>query len=149
MVLGGISILLCLLDPLSAGMLISLAVSANGIVEWRAAGRLRVLQGDAVDVLAVNQIALGLEIGAYAVWRAQTIDVNMVDGILRQPLVASALELYPVDVVELLRERLPGVLRDGFLVAAGVAVLGCVIMTLYYRSRRKYVIRLAAPAAQA
>lgn len=146
-VLGAISILLGLLDPLSVGMVISIAVVANGIIEWRAAGRLRALDGSAVDVLAINQIALGGEIGAYAIWRSQTIDVNMIERALRQPMVVTVLELYPPDVVDLMREMLPALIRSGFLFGGVIAVLGCVVMAFYYRSRRKHVARLAMPAA--
>jgi len=147
-VAGAISVLLCVMSPVSVGMLISIAVLTNGVIEWRSSGRLRTLHGDAVDVLALNQISLGVEVGLYAVWRAKTFDVSTIESVLQQPMVVTALKAYPPDQVELVMEMLPSLVRGGFLIGGAVAVLGCLTMAMYYRSRRKHVVRLAFPAAR-
>lgn len=144
---GSLSVLVSLLHPLSVGMLISVLVLGNGVIEWRFARRLRELQPSAAGILALNQLALGFEIGLYALWRGFTFDGTVIEQALQQPMVQTVLDAYPPEQVEQALALLPPLIRGAFIGIGLIAALGCVIMAIYYRSRRKYAALLAAESS--
>lgn len=139
-VLGGIFALVGIRDPVSPGFLISAAVFLNGVIEWRGASALRALDEKAPGRLAINQVALGVELVIYAIWQSQVLDPEMIDQLMSSPMVAPALEFYPADVVLMVREMLPQFIRLFYNVVGVVAVLGCGGTAWYYRSRLRHLV---------
>jgi hypothetical protein len=145
--LAGASALFGLLHPLSAGFLISIAVVANGIYEWRWSKRLAALDARAPARLAWNQCALGLEIAVYSIWQYGTFDAEAIRRLLARPLVRPVLEMLEPEVTEMLSEMLPTVFRLFYAIIGVVALCGCGATAWYYRSRLAAVrvVRSAPP----
>jgi hypothetical protein len=137
--LGGLFALIGIMHPLSPGFLVSVAVFVNGIIEWRGARALRAFDMEAPDRLAINQVALGIELVVYAMWQTKVLSPEVLDAMLRGPLVAPVLEMYPPDMVIMLEEILPQLVRLFYFLVAVVAVIGCGATALYYRSRSRFL----------
>ncbi|BET67585.1 hypothetical protein ASA1KI_25030 [Opitutales bacterium ASA1] len=145
--LAGASALFGMLHPLSAGFLISIAVVANGVYEWRWSKRLAALDARAPLRLAWNQCALGLEIAVYSAWQYGTFDAEAIHRLLARPLVRPVLGMLEPEVGEMLLELLPTALRLFYGIVGVVALCGCGATAWYYRSRLAAVrvVRSAPP----
>lgn len=146
-VLGGIFAVVGIRDPISPGFFISVAVLVNGIIEWRGAASMRALDEKAPGRLAINQVALAVELVVYAVWQIRVFDPGLIDELLASPMVAPVLELYPADVVLMMREMLPQFVRLFYNLVGVVALVGCGGTAWYYRSRLRHLLvaKSAAP----
>lgn len=134
LVLGGLSLALSIRAPWSASAAISLAICINGWIERREARALKAFVPTAPLRLAINQIAIGLEIAAYAVWQARTLGPEELDALLARPLIAGLLERLPREVVAEMVTLLPGVIDTLYLIVGAGAFIGCVITAWYYRT---------------
>ena len=104
--LGALSLLVSLRAPVAASVAISAAVLVNGAVELRFGRRLAQRDPAAPRWLALNQLALGLEILAYAAIQSRAFGPEQIDNALRQPLVRQLIDaLDPEYVRELLDMR--------------------------------------------
>lgn len=144
LVLGGLSLLVSLAHPLSAGFAISAAVVVNGWLERRFARELARADLRAPSRLAVNQLALGLEIAAYGAWQAWTFSSDDIDRVLQRPVVARFLAVLDPAAVSQLVGELPEAVRTLYWTVGGLACLGCVVTAWYYHSRTRSVRLLAA-----
>lgn len=138
-VLGTLSALVGIRDPMSPGFLVSVAVLVIGIIEWRTGGALRALDEKAPDRLALNQAALGIVIAVYAVGQARAWNPANIAGLLDRGSLALVLELYPPAIAALLREKLPLWIPQFYYAVGIVAVLGCLWTAYFYRSRRRHL----------
>ncbi|MGH8016942.1 MAG: hypothetical protein ACREIA_01415 [Opitutaceae bacterium] len=136
-VLGGISFLFAVTNPLSAGFLISVAVVVNGFVEWRASRRLEALDRRAPGWLALNQLLLGLEIAAYSVWQTFHFEQAELEALLRRPSIKPWLQLFDPAALDVLLTALPGAIRLFYALVGVIAFLGCAATALYYLGKRK------------
>lgn len=143
-ILAGLSTLLNILHPLTAGFLISVLALANGAVEWRGAGNLRALRAEAPRLLSLNQLVLGAGIMGYAAWQAWTLQPDVVLRMLNQPGVRDLLEAFPSEQRQLLLQLLPTVVQGMYVIIGVVGGLGCGASAFYYATRRKYVDVVAA-----
>jgi hypothetical protein len=139
-VLGGIFAIVGIRDPISPGFFISVAVLVNGIIEWRGAAAMRALDEKAPGRLATNQVALAVELVVYAVWQIRVFDPEMIDQLLTGPMLAPVLELYPPDVVLMMRDMLPQFVRLFYNLVGVVALVGCGGTAWYYRSRLRHLL---------
>ena len=142
-VLGALSALIGIADPISPGFLVSVAVLVIGIVEWRAGAALRALDEKAPGRLAINQAALGIVIALYAFCQARTWSPATIDEILDRDSFALILDLYPPVIAALLREKLPLWIPQVYYGVGAVAALGCLWTASFYRSRRRHLAVLA------
>jgi hypothetical protein len=138
-VLAGLSTLLNALHPLTTHFAISLAILANGIIEWRLAGKLAVGKSQALRWMALNQLAIGLEILAYSAWRMHTFSSHEVLAILERPYFQPLLEMIPPEELEFIETQLPPLMRAVFALAGGLTALGCWAAAMYYLTRRKFM----------
>ena len=136
-VLGGISLVFAITNPLSAGFLVSVAVLANGLVEWRYARRLAALDPRAPGVLAINQLLLGLAIAVYSAWQVFTLDPAALGALLTRPPIKDLLQLFDPAFLELLITVFPETVRFLYAVVGAVALLGCAATAWYYSGRRR------------
>ena len=139
-VLGGIFSVVGIRNPVSPGFFISVAVLANGVIEWRGAKAMRALDEKAPARLAINQVALAVELVVYAIWQSQVLDPEMIDRLMAGPMVAPALDLYPADAVLMVREMLPRLVRLFYTLVGVVALVGCGGTAWYYRSRLRHLL---------
>jgi len=137
LVLGGLSLLVSLPRPLSAGFAISVAVVINGCIERRFGRRLAAYDPVAPSRLALNQIALGLEVLAYAAWQARAIGPEQLDAVLRRPLVAQVLAALDPEVVRQMLEQLPAAVGVVYWIVGAGTLLGCAATAVYYFSRSR------------
>lgn len=143
LVLGGLSMLVSITRPLSAGFAISVAVIVNGWVERRMVRRLAAHDRAAPARLAFNQLALGLEVLAYAAWQAHALGPEQIDAVLRRPLIAQFLAALEPGVLGPVLEALPAALRIVYLVVGAGTFLGCAATAGYYLSRSRALRQLA------
>jgi hypothetical protein len=143
-VLGGLSALLNVMDPLTASFIVSVAVVANGVLERRFAAGLERREPAAAGRLAANQGALGMEVVVYSLWQARGITPDAVRAYLADPNLSVLLEMYPSDQVQALVDTLPALIQAFYALVAGVAVVGCALTALFYLSRRKHLAVLGA-----
>lgn len=141
-VLGAISMLLSIRHPLSPSFLVSVAVLVIGIIEWRAGQALRALDEKAPGRLAINQMALGVAIAIYAMYKGLSFDPSMVDDLLDRETIAPLLDLYPPDVVSSVRDMLPRLVPLMYYFIGAVAMLGAWATARFYRSRLQHVVAL-------
>lgn len=150
--LGLLSALVSARHPVSAGFAISVAVVANGVIELREAARLRRHDPRAPRRMALNQLALGLEIAAYSAWQVYAVTPEMVQQLLARPMVAGVLELVEPAVLEAVVALVPPMIRLLYLIVGFVAVAGCGAVAWFYRSRSRHLAALAgreaAPSAE-
>lgn len=144
--LAGISALVGLIHPLSAGFSISLAVIGNGVLEMRWARRLAALDARAPQAMALNQLALGLEIAAYAAWQWMQVSPQAVGAALGGRLAARVLSSLPPELVAELVAKIPPMLRLSYTAVGAGAVVGCGCTAWYYAAKRREVALLAPRA---
>jgi hypothetical protein len=149
LVLGAVSVLVSVRAPLSAGFAISVAVCLNGWFERRFGRRLAARDPGAPWRLALNQVALGLEVLAYAAWQAHAIGPEQIDAVLRRPFVARFLTALDPSVLANLLEQLPAAVRLIYFVVGGGTCLGCLATAGYYASRARAVRMLAGKQVRA
>lgn len=138
-IFGGLSALVCLFDPLSAGMAVSLAALICGILERRFCGQLARRHARAPFRLAWNQLALGAAISLYGLWQLLQVNAGAVRKTLRGPDVAPLLSMLDPVAVNALETLIPQVLIALYVGVILAALLGCGGMALYYY-RRRYTI---------
>jgi len=143
LVLGGASLLVCVRAPLSAGFAISVAVLINGWIEHRLGRRLAAHDHAAPARLALNQLALGLAVMAYAAWQAHAIGPEQIDAVLRRPFVAQVLAELDPAVVHPMLERLPLAVGVVYWIVGGGTFLGCAATAVYYFSKSRALRVLA------
>lgn len=143
--LGALSLLVSIRAPLSAGFMISAAVCINGWFERRLGRRLGALDARAPRGLALNQLALGLEVLAYAAWQAHAIGPEQIDVVLQRPVIARFLAALDPAVLATLLEQLPAAVRLLYYAVGGGTFLGCVATAGYYFSRSGALQLLAGP----
>lgn len=144
LVLGAVSVVVCIRAPWSAGFAISVAVCVNGWLERRFGRRLAALDTGAPWRLALNQVALGLEVLVYAAWQARAIGPDQIDAVLRRPLVAQFLAALDPAALAPLLEQLPATVRVVYFVVGGGTCLGCLATAGYYGSRARVLRALCA-----
>jgi hypothetical protein len=127
-----------LTDP--ATIAIAAAMGAIAFVELRAAGRLLAFDERATKTLALNQLALGTLLAAYAVWRLITVNRGGAVSALVGQIDPQIVQMLGSDLDDLVRQL--SLLVYGTLI--GVAVFGQGGMALYYATRGKLVRRYVA-----
>mgnify|MGYP005854773169 CR=1 FL=1 len=139
LVLGAASLAVSLTAPLSASFAISVAVLFHGWLERRLARHLVACDIRAPRKLALNQVALGIEIAAYAVWQAHVLGPEQIDLVVRRPIVARFLSAMDLALLEEVLRLLPAAVRVLYLVVGGAALVGCIATAAYYGSRVRCV----------
>lgn len=139
LLLGAGSAVAGLLHPLSPGFFVSLAVMVNGALEWRGARRLAGGEVGATTLLAWNQIALGLEITAYALWQLTTLRPEMIEGVLARPVVTALLGHLAPDELAFLLDLLTPAVRAMYATVAVVALVGCGATAWFYHACRRHL----------
>jgi hypothetical protein len=139
LVLGVLSALTCVRQPLTAGFVVSLAVLVNGAVEWIWAERLRTGNPGAPRVLAWNQVALGLEIALYAAWQMVHLTPDAIQRVLAGPLVRMLLGRLSREETAYLLALLQPMVLTLYGVVGLVAVASCGGVALFYLSRRRFI----------
>ena len=142
-VLGGLSAVVSVLDPLSASFLISAAVLVNGLLERHFAVQLEEREPSAVGRLAANQAALGTEIAVYSIWQARAATPEAIERYLSDPRLAGLIDMYPREQMRELIDFLPRAIQTFYAAVAAVAVVACALTALFYLSRRKHLATLA------
>lgn len=145
LVLGAASVLASVRTPISAGFAISVAVVINGWFERRWARRLAERMPSAPSRLAINQVALGCEVLAYAVWQAYAVGPEQIDAVLRRPVIARFLVALDPAAVHQLVGMLPSGVRFVYLLVGAGTFLGCAATGAYYLSRSRALRLLAGP----
>ena len=92
-VLGALSAIFTIRNPISASFAISVMVIINGIIEVRAAKQLRQANPRSPNRLALNQIVLGVEIALYSLWQMYALTPEVIQEVLARPMVATMLEI--------------------------------------------------------
>jgi hypothetical protein len=138
-VLAGLSTLLNLTAPLSAAFLISVLALGNGVVEWRWARRLPGGDARSLVMLARNQLALGIEILGYTVWRLVTFSSKEILAILDHPQLRPVLDELPPEELRRIVDLLPELFYLVVAVSGVITAAGCCGVAWYYRSRRKFL----------
>lgn len=146
--LGGLSALVGIVRPWSAGFAISVAVVVNGWIERRLVLRLAAHDRAAPARLALNQLALGLEVLAYAAWQARAIGPEQIDAVVRRPLVAQFLAALDPEVLQELHGMLPAAVRAIYLIVGAGTFLACAATGAYYLTRSRALRILASPSSQ-
>lgn len=146
LILGVASLLVSLRAPLSAGCAISIAVCLNGWIERDGARRLARHDREAPKRLALNQVALGLEVLAYAAWQAHAIGPEQIDAVLRRPLIARFLAALDAGALQQITDLLPAGVRAVYLIVGAGTFLGCCGTAAYYLSRVRALRVLATTA---
>lgn len=144
LVLGGASLAVSLAHPLSASFAISVAVVIHGWIERRLGMRLTARDIRAPRRLAFNQLALGVEIAAYAAWQAHIFGPEQIEHVLQRPLVAQLLGAMEPGLVGEVLQILPHAVRVLYLIVGAAALIGCIATAGYYASRVR-CIRLLEP----
>jgi hypothetical protein len=143
-VLAGLSTLLNVLHPLSSHFLISIVVLGHGVIEWRLARRLQVGDLRAPRGLALNQGILGVAILAYGAWRVHTFLPDEVLAILERPYLRPLIDALPPEELSRIADELPRLAVKAYAASGIGAAIGCWAVAIYYATRRKHVVALAA-----
>lgn len=141
--LGALSLLVSLRAPIVASVVISAAVLVNGAVELRFGRRLGQRDPAAPRWLALNQLALGLEVMAYAAVQSRAFGPEQIDNALRQPLVRQLIDALDPEYVRELLDMLPQTVRITYLAVGALALAGCIAAAAYYASRARCLRTLA------
>jgi len=146
LVLGGASLVVSARSPWSAGFAVSGAVVANGLIERHWGRRLAAMDVRAPSRLALNQVAVGLEVLVYALWQAHTLDSAQIDGVLQRPMVASLLRAIDPQVLEGVLELLPAAVKIMYAMVGAGTLLGCLATAWYFGSQVRVLRRLQPQA---
>lgn len=144
LVLGVLSLLISLRAPLSASFAISAAVVVNGWIERRFGRRLAACDPAAPRALALNQVALGLEILAYAFWQSRAFGPEQIEAVLRRPLVAKLIDALDPRIAGDALAVLPQAVRTTYVAIGVLAFIGCIAAAAYYGSRSRCLRVIAA-----
>ena len=143
-VLGAISLILSIVNPLSAEFAVSIGIFALGLIEWRFGRRLGSGHGRYAIRLAVNQMGVATVVTLYAVWKIFTTTDAAVLAIVERPELSPYLDLLDPLIRAEVVDRLPGWIRLTYLLIIPVVWLGCGAMSAYYAIRGRAVAKATA-----
>jgi hypothetical protein len=143
-VFGALSLVLTIMNPLSAEFAVSIAIFVLGISEWRLGRRLASGDAECAIRLMFNQIGVAAAVTTYAVWQVVTTTDASVLAIIDRPELSPYLDLLDPLVRAEVIDRLPGLIRLTYLLIIPVIWLGCGAMSAYYVFRGRVAVYSAA-----
>ena len=139
-ILGGISLLMTLPPPLTAGFWVSIAVLMHGGIEWKFSGRLSRGEFSVLKGLAVNQLVMGCSVSTYALWKLIFFDKDSLSEVFESPLVQKYLSILSVEEQKILYDVFPGMIQLIYVLIIPVIWLGCGGLAWYYWGKRNSII---------
>ncbi|RKX31219.1 MAG: hypothetical protein DRP71_13780 [Verrucomicrobia bacterium] len=146
-VLGAISLVLSIANPLSAEFAVSVAIFALGLIEWRLGRRLASGDGSRAIRLVINQVGVAAVVTAYALWQILSTTDASVLALLERPEISAYFDLLDPLVRAEVIGRIPGLIRLTYLLIIPVVWLGCGAMSAYYFFRGRVVVDPATDGA--
>lgn len=139
-VLGGVSLLMTLPPPLTAGFWVSIAVLMHGGIEWKCSRRLSLGKYSVLKGLAVNQMALACSISAYALWKLIFFDKGSLAEVFKSPMVQQYLSFFSAEEQKMLYDVFPGMVQLIYILLIPTVWLGCGGLAWYYWTKQKSMV---------
>jgi hypothetical protein len=131
-VLGAVSLVISVFNPLSAEFAISVAILFLGLVEWRFGRRLVSGTGCQALWLVANQVGVAAVVTTYAVWQILSTTDASILALFGRPEISAYIDFIDPLVRAEIIDRFPGLIRLAYLLIIPVVWLGCGGMSAYY-----------------